>query len=225
MHASTVGNRASAFALDASGVEAIKWLAFALMVADHLARYALPSLGPVPWLLGRLVFPLFAIAFGAVAVSAIRAKDSRPLLRLVIWGAVAQVPMAMAVPELRALNVLFTFACGLLIARSFVSGASIWRRVLGFALAVLASCACEYGPVGALLVASCLWWGATRSNWAVSAVIVAVALLTPINATAFGLLAVPVAWAFLRWPIEVPRIPRLFYYGYVAQWALVWAVS
>lgn len=225
MLASTAGERAATFTLDKAGVEAVKWLAFALMVADHLARYAFPSLGPIPWLLGRLVFPLFALAFGMVAYTAAASKDWRPVYRLVVWGLVAQVPMAFAVPKLQALNVLFTFACGLILGRAFFAGAPIWRRCLGGVLALIASCACEYGPIGAALVASALWWGSSHSRWSLAAVAASIGLLTAINGTAFGVLALPLGLAMLRWPIEVPRIPRLFYYGYVAQWALVWAVA
>lgn len=208
---------------DLEGVEAIKWLAFALMLLDHLARYALHGLGPLPWLLGRLVFPLFALALG-FGLARRRAYGDL-FLRLVVWGCVAQAAMLWAAPGTFKLNVLFTFACGIVIAEAAFSR----RTVLGvlFALAALvASCAAEYGPVGALLVFAGIWYGRAHSekpaHWPSALAFAALVLmLTPINGTAFAVLAMPAAWALMRWPVEIPRVPRLFYAGYVAQWCVV----
>lgn len=239
---------------DWAGLEAIKWLAFALMVLDHLARYAISGLGPLPWLLGRLVFPLFAIALG---VGLARRRDlSDVALRLLVWGTVAQGALIFAVGRAPYLNVLFTFAAGVVWAHCLVSPArsrpaglealkdgvregpfgpshgfgSIAARSAVGLLALLLACASEYGPIGALLVVSAIWFGRRHLDGArhwpsVVALVVAVALLTPINSTAFAMLALPVAWLLLRWPVEVPRVRRLFYSGYVAQWALVGAVA
>lgn len=218
------------------GLEAIKWVAFALMVLDHVARYAIEGLGPVPWLLGRLVFPLFAIALGAGMA---RRKDlADMLLRLVVWGAVAQAAMLFAYPGARQLNVLFTFGAGVAIAALIQKfGSAEGRRpfaimlsLLGLLGAVLTACASEYGPVGAALVASAIWAGRRHdgggAHWPSALTLTAcVILLTPINGTAMAVLALPVAWAALRWPVELPRVRRLFYVGYAAQWAAVGALA
>lgn len=212
---------------DTPGLEAIKWLAFLLMVGDHLARYALPGLGPVPWLLGRLVFPLFAIALG-VGVS--RRRDLHELAgRLVLWGCVAQGATLVAVPQFHQLNVLFTFAAGVaLVQLARARGRALIARIAGAVAIGVASVLVEYGTVGVLLVACAVWAGAEHATgegraraWSKVALFLAVALLWPINQTPTALLALPVAWALLRWPIELPRFRRLFYRGYAAQWLLV----
>lgn len=221
---------------DVAGLEAIKWLAFALMVFDHLARYAIEGLGPLPWLLGRLVFPLFAIALGAGVARRKGLNDM--LLRLVVWGTIAQGAMLFAFPEAHSLNVLFTFAAGVGISIAILKlGSAEGRRPFAFMLcaagiivALLTACASEYGPVGAALVASAIWAGRRHdgggAHWPSAFTLTAcVVLLTPINDTGFAVLALPVAWALLRWPVELPRVRRLFYAGYAAQWAIVGAVA
>lgn len=208
---------------EALGLESIKWLAFALMVFDHLARYAITGLGPLPWLLGRLVFPLFALALG-LGLARRRAYGD-VFLRLVVWGAVAQAAMLWAAPGTLKLNVLFTFACGLVVAEAAIKPRRISRLLFAVA-AVVAACTAEYGPIGAVLVATGVWYGRAHAervmHWPSSLAFAAmVLLLTPINGTAFAVVALPVAWTLTRWPLEIPRVRRLFYAGYVAQWCVV----
>lgn len=221
MRVSMIGEVTGTKVSSLAGVEAVKWLAFALMLGDHLARYALPTLGAVPFVLGRLVFPLFALALG-LGAGAARSDRSRHSLvfRLAVWGIVAQAAKQFAVPDTLELNVLFTFAAGVVIYHAVVLRVAVhwWLGALG---ALVASCACEYGPVGALLVAGALWYGRTRHPGVLAAVAVSVALIGIQNGTQFGLLALPVAWALLQWPIELPRIRRFFYGAYVAQWVVI----
>lgn len=220
MHASKTG--------EPEGLEAIKWLAFALMVIDHLARYAIDGLGPLPWLGGRLVFPLFAIALG---IGLARCTSRRSVfLRLVAWGVAAQLAMLIAAPGTVALNVLFTFAAGVALAEALLEQRVIYQRIAIAIVALLAACLAEYGPIGAGLVAAAIWYGREHRNGALhwpSALALAfgVLMLSPINGTAFGMLALPVAWVLTTWPIEIPRVRRLFYGGYVAQWCLVAGVA
>lgn len=211
---------------DVAGLESIKWLAFALMLIDHLARYAVEGLGPLPWLLGRLVFPLFAIALG-VGVS--RRRDLGDLVfRLAVWGVVAQGAMLFAAPATRSLNVLFTFAAGVVFAQGLICRRLPW--LVGAVPALLISCASEYGPLGAAMVATAIWAARAHLDGArhwpsTLALVLAVGLLTPINGNPFALLALPVAWVLLRWPVELPRVRRLFYVGYAVQWAAVGALA
>lgn len=216
-------------ATDTPGLEAIKWLAFALMVLDHVARYAVPGLGPVPWLLGRLVFPLFAIALG---VGLSRRQDLRDVAtRLALWGCIAQGAMLVAVPRGVELNVLFTFAAGVgVVQLARARGRSIALRALAISGIVVASCLVEYGPIGVAVVASAIWAAHRHAqggrHWlSVGALAFSVLCLWPINATPMAVLALPVAWALLRWPIALPRYRRLFYRGYAAQWVAVAALG
>lgn len=209
-----------------AGVEAIKWIAFVLMVLDHVARYAVPGMGPLPWLLGRLVFPLFAIALGMTAGEA-RADGSRAdlVLRLAVWGGVAQAAMLFAAPSAVSLNVLFTFASGVTLFHACVTRS---RRVawwIAAGVALVFSCACEYGPVGALMVTAALWYGRTRHAMALAPLSLSLLLVGVVNHSQMGALALPLALAMLAWPIELPRVRRFFYAGYVAQWVFVGVVA
>ena len=88
------------------GLEAAKWAAFAFMVCDHVNDYLLRDFVPILYLLGRLVFPMFALclAFG-LAGRGLLVLDGT-IRRLLIWAFIAQVPWSMF-PHSDTLNVIF----------------------------------------------------------------------------------------------------------------------
>lgn len=224
MLASTVGNFAALIERGRAGIEAIKWLALLLMVVDHLDRYVLHSGSPLPYLCGRLVFPLFAISM-AVGLAARPVDHGWQLLRrLSTWGMLAQVAAAFAhgKPEL---NVLVTIGCGLVLFLTIQTAARRWYALPLIVGVSLLSCAAEFGPYGACMVAAALWFARAPSTLSAFAFLSGVALLGVINETGAALLAIPAAYVLLRWPIELPRVPHFFYWAYVGQWVLVWGLN
>lgn len=197
------------------GLEVTKWVAFALMLADHANTFLLERRYPVLFLLGRLVFPLFALclAEGLAGRGELRANDC--LKRLLLWACIAQVPWAQFESSY-GLDVLFTLAGGLAVWLSVAGGGSPWRRGLWSLLAVGAASFCEYGVAGVAFVTCALWWRETPSRWSLSAVWVAAALLYAPNHSWFALAAVPVFLA-LRHAGEVPRARHWFYPLYAGQ--------
>ena len=204
---------------DKPGVEAAKWLAFALMVFEHVSVYLLPHPMPVAYLLGRLVFPLFAIALAEGMAGGGEFRTIETLKRLVMWSCVAQVPWSFF-DHTSGLNVLFQLTSGLaLYLAVFSRGGWSWRILLGVgALAV--GCASEFGFAGLLVVFAALWWREERTATRQALVVFALACLYVPNGTHFALLALPVWWA-LEFVGTVPRVRHFFYYGYTGHLAVI----
>ena len=81
--------------LSDGSVEAMKWLGFILMTADHAQKYGLMPAVPGVYEGGRVAFPLFGIvlAYNLVRVqNHDRAVYVRVLTRLLCCGALASVP-------------------------------------------------------------------------------------------------------------------------------------
>lgn len=208
------------------GLEAVKWIAFALMLGDHINTFLLDSRYPVLWLLGRLVFPLFALAMAeglSQRGEGVAAGVSR---RLFVWAALAQVPWAMFASAY-LLNILFALWLGLVAFRAAYASGHVFRRVAIIAACFLASFVAEYGVAGFWVVLAALWWREEGSRLGLYATVLAVAALYSVNATFFGLLAIPVFLALLRYA-SLPRVRHAFYALYPAQWLVLafarWAI-
>ncbi|HTD72157.1 MAG TPA: TraX family protein [Steroidobacteraceae bacterium] len=201
------------------GIEAAKWLGLVLMLGDHVNLYLLDSRYPVLYLLGRLVFPLFALAlgFGLAGRGSLVLRDT--IRRLFVWACIAQIPWAFFT-HAPLLNVVFTLACGAVLYEAvFVRGWSFGRALLVVA-AFLAGCAAEFGVAGLFVVFAALWF-AERCNagqWVV--LVLAVVLLHAVNASFFAVLALPVFWV-LYCHAEIPRIRHFFYPAYAGQFVLL----
>ena len=108
-------------------VEALKWLALALMTGDHVNKYLFNGTLPFLFEAGRLALPLFVfvLAYNLARPGAFeRGAYTRTMKRLAVFGAVASVPFV-ALGGLAAgwwpLNVLFTLlvvtACAYLVEK------------------------------------------------------------------------------------------------------------
>lgn len=208
------------------GIEAAKWLAFFLMVADHVNLYLLGFEYPVVYLLGRLVFPLFALALaeGLAQGGELRANDT--LRRLVVWGCIAQVPW-MSFKHEAVLNVLFDLAAGLAGYLAVFGSRALAVRAACLASGVLVAVLGEFGVAGFFTVLGALWWRERRDVPGLVAFCVGLTTLYVPNGTWFGLAALP-AWWGLQYVGTLPRGRHWFYYFYpghlvvlaFARWAL-----
>lgn len=197
-------------------IEPLKWLGLALMLIEHVCRYVLDVFPPVVYVLGRMVFPLFAIALAVGLRDSDVVQRRNVALRLLVWG----LPTAGIIYLVRdpvPLNILFTFAFG-------VTLHSVWRgvgraRVLVAVVMLLLGFVVEYGPAGVAAVA--LFCAAVREesrtelalHFAVGILAVCIA-----NASWVPLLAPLVVAAVVTSGVEIPRVRRLFYWSYVGQW-------
>lgn len=184
--------------------EALKWLAFACMVADHASKL----FGPWPSadVVGRIAFPVFAFLVGRHLLA------DRLLSRLVFFGAVATLPVWMTVNggHLLPLNILWTFAFTAGVARMWMDG----RHVVAGILFVLAVLVVDYSLPGLLLVlSSWAWWQErTRATWVMLGS--SLAMLCLFNGNLFALLAVPLVLLAVACDWRVPRVRWFFWIGY-----------
>src|SRR5690606_26366846 len=93
-------------------IEPMKWLGLILMLVEHASFYVFDVMTWPVYLVGRLVFPLFALALGLGIADKTLAQRFEVFRRLVLWGAIA-AGCGLAVRDPFPLNVLFTFALGI----------------------------------------------------------------------------------------------------------------
>lgn len=215
MHASTTGDRP---VIAAESLEAIKWLALVLMLAEHVCFFVF---GVMPWtvfFLGRLVFPLFAIALAFGVAHKTPAEKFDVVYRLAAWGCVASLASSL-IRDALPLNVLFTFAFGVTLDSVWrLSGLRSW--LLGL-LILAGGFAVEYGPMGVVAVSAFMVAArADTTRSAITFLLVGSLLICLANGNLFAAFAPLVAVAISRGGIEVPRIKRLFYWTYAGQWPL-----
>lgn len=204
-------------------LEAAKWFAFVLMVIEHVTRYVIEGAGPLGYYLGRAVFPLFAIALAFGVAAKIPSERWLVVRRLLLWAALAEIARRFLY-DAPALNVLVTFAIGITL-HTVYSGVHRCRSLSMIAL-LIAACACEYGPGGALAVA--FYIGAIRAQtlWCqVLAVLVATQLIVMQSDVPFAWLGPVVLAALVLMKVEVPRLRGVFYQAYAVHWAVLAAVK
>jgi hypothetical protein len=212
-------------------LEAIKWLAMASMLLDHVGRLLLGH-GESSWVfaLSRTAFPLFALA---LALNLARPGDAgsrslRTARRLALWCLVATVPAIWARGQPWLVNVLGTLALGALACWAFESPRSIGQRLAVLLATVAVSPWVEFDLPGVLLVLA--FFLAARHRQAHLFVLAAVLLgLTGWLNAVFGgaqafagtLAIVPIAWAMRLLPMRIPRVQFLFYLAYPAHLAVI----
>lgn len=202
------------------GIEAAKWLAFVFMVADHVNIFLLPEGHSVPllYLLGRLVFPMFALclAFGLAERGSFVLDTT--IRRLLLWACIAQVPWSMFHDT--GLNVLFSLAFGAMLYQAFFVRGLGWVRYV-LAVAGVALCfVSEFGLPGLVLVFGSLWWAESRSRWAAGVALFGLAALQTVNGTWFAMLGPLVFWALYKYA-ELPRLRHAFYWMYPGHLVLL----
>ena len=126
----------SALSLADGTAEALKWLALALMVLDHVNQYLYHSALPWVFLIARLSFPLFGfvLAYNLARPGVIsNGAAVRVMKRLAIFALIAAIPHIILDGRLFPLNILAT----LLVATGTVylfeqGGLKRWQGILVF---------------------------------------------------------------------------------------------
>lgn len=201
-----------------SRVEILKWLGVAAMLVDHYADFVIGDRSGIPAIIGRAAFPLFAVALAFGIVGKTTAEQYAVARRLASWGFGTFFLVAL-VKDPMPLNILFTFALALCVDGIWRE-ARAYRHAITIALLPLAF-AVEYGPTGVLgvvvLCSAARLEGGFR-QW-VRLAIAALAIALPSNV--ISLVWWPLIIAIASVPalsVEVPRIKRVFYWTYAAQW-------
>lgn len=208
-------------------LEALKWLAIALMTLDHVNKYIFHEASTIAFDFGRVAMPLFAfiMAYNFSRPGALeRGSYQRSIRRLAIFGAVA-VPVCMALGGLLygfwPLNILFMLLTAasvmLLLERGnksmaalvFITGGfmvEFWWPAVGFTLAC--------------------WYYCKRPSWlSLGLAVFCCAALAPINSNFWALAALPIIFASAKLDITLPRSNWLFFYAYYpAHLSMIWLV-
>ncbi|MBS0297936.1 MAG: hypothetical protein JSR45_16640 [Proteobacteria bacterium] len=213
------------------GLEGAKLAAIVLMVVNHVGL-ALPE----PWptsghLCGRPCLALFAFVLGARLASRPAGRSGRAAVRLLLWGAVAQVPYLLLVGGVALrLDVLFTLALGAGGVWLMQTGRA-WALIPLGAVAALANPWLDGGGLGAAaVVASAALLQRDRPVMGVLAAAACVAASNLIAApdrllAAAAVFAGPAIWLAARRLPPPPRLPGwAFYAFYPAHLAVIWLV-
>ncbi len=208
-------------------LEAVKWLALLLMVADHTNKYLLHDASQTLFNSGRVAMPLFVfvLAYNLARSDAYQlGAHVRTMKRLALFGLLATPPF-MALGGLLAgwwpLNILFallamtaiiycleeqTISCYLIACAVFIVGGSsveFWWPVLAFGIALWWYCKTPH--IGPVIIA-----------------LVALLLLRLINGNYWAFAALPLLIASTAVNIPVPRYQWLFYFFYPIHLTLLW---
>lgn len=208
-----------------SQIELAKWLGLVLMLGDHMEKYVLMQPDGPLTVVGRLAFPLFALAFaagwGLDTDDARMSRLRRLAVRCSAWGILAVVPNYLATGVWGA-NMLFVFPLAVFVSRWMrLPGVWSWMAAVSLVVggAVLAQGAYDWR--GVLMVWACLaavrcWW------WLLVAGLlwVSTMALWMVPWALVGLLVV--GYGIGRWRGEVARLPRGGFAAlYVGQWVVV----
>ena len=198
-------------------VELLKWLGLAAMLYDHAELFAGVAL-PYAAAVGAFAFPFFAIALGAALAGEPTGKLGLVVRRLFFWALVAQV-VVVFVRDPMPLNVLFTLAVGVL---AFLGTESRrWGRGSMLVLcAIGVSLISEFSVLGATFVWASLYVFA-RGHQPLCLCVPAIPLYIFNEGSMFSVVAVVAAAGLLSQNVSVPRIKRVFYLAYIAQWPLL----
>jgi hypothetical protein len=204
-------------------LEPIKWLALVLMLVEHASYFVF---GVMPWtvfFLGRLVFPLFALALAIGIADKTPYQKGEVIRRLCVWGLIAMA-CGLLVRDAFPLNVLFTFALAIAADICF-SSHKFARQVLGVVLLCL-GVVCEFGPLGVGAVVILLMFArAQGSPHSIAMLSVAMACICIENGNLFALFAPLVMYALHAGEVVVPRVRGLFYKAYAFQWPAFAAIK
>ena len=200
-------------------LEAIKWLALLLMLADHINKYLLNDASHTIFNYGRIAMPLFVFVLAYNLARTDTYKDGghiRTMKRLALFGILA-TPSFIALGGLLdgwwPLNILFALLAmtviiyyleqqtiiGYFMAWTvfIVAGSSVefWWPLLGFGIATW--CYCKQPQISSLIIA-----------------LIALLILRIINGNYWAFAALPILYASSVINISVPRYKWLFYYFY-----------
>ncbi len=211
-------------------LEALKWLAVALMTVDHINLQLLYSKYPILYAMGRVSLPLFVFVL-AYNLARPEAKANgaalRVLRRLMPVALISCLPYMELNLETfgwRPLNVLFTLAAGTAIVALLEHPTR--RRLIAAVLLYAGSGALvDYGWIGVGLFVCC--WHLFRSPslfWAGCSLIFLL-LLGCLNHNQWALMVLPVLGLAFMCRLNLPRVRNALYYYYPLHLAAIVALK
>ena len=210
-------------------LEALKWIALALMTGDHINKYLFNGTLDFFFEAGRVAMPLFifVLAYNLARPDALeRGVYFRTIKRLALFGVLASLPF-IALGGVRAgwwpLNIMFTLLAITAVlylvelrTKSSYVGAALLFLVVGSSVEF-------WWP--ALAFGLAVWWYCKRPNWMpVALAVAALATLWFVNSNGWALAAVVVILAASVVDLRVPRMRWAFYAYYPIHLAALWLI-
>jgi hypothetical protein len=208
-------------------LEALKWIAAALMLGDHVNKYLLAYGEPVLFALGRLSLPLFVfvLAYNLARPERAGLGHSKTLWNLAAFGVVAQIIVQVLRESwtILPLNILFTlWLLTAAVASIEATSAPRWQHVAKTAaLVILGGAFVEFWWPAVLGGLAAWWYSRTGSGTAMACSILACASLFLINGNGWSLAAIPLIALAMHLPVRVPRLRWFFYAFYPAHLLLM----
>jgi hypothetical protein len=207
-------------------LEALKWLALALMLLDHVNTFMFDRTLPGAYQAGRWVAPVFAfvLAYNLARPDAlVRGVHLRVMGRLLVSGLLA-TPFFMAmVGNWWPLNIMFLLLAGTAVVYGLDRGGSGGIAIAGFAL-IAGGLLAEYFYPGVAMVVTAWAYCRNPNGRHFAAWVLAVASLWLLNFNFWALTAVPTLLLATRVDLRVPRVRWVFYAFYPVHLAVLWGV-
>ncbi len=195
-------------------LEAIKWLALLLMLADHINTYIFFGSKQTWYELGRLAFPLFGfvIAYNLSRVNDVAALK-RIAIRLLAAGTVAQLAYALLRGGL-PLNIMFLFLVAVLMIWVSTTNSGWIEYFTNFMLLIVGGFFVEFYWFGVLYVWACWRWCRYQTLLDYALAMTALLSLIFVNNNLWALAAAPIILFASRVHVDIPRIRYFFYAAY-----------
>lgn len=213
-------------ALSSGDVEALKWLALALMTLDHINTFLYGGAFPAIFKMGRIAMPIFGfvLAYNLARPGALEhGAYGRVMRRLAVFGLLAS-PAFVALVGWWPLNIMFTLLLAAALMRLLESGG--WWRILS-SIVLLGACGAlvEFRWFGVLFCLAA-WWYCKQPGW--SRLLIwgaAAASLYLINKNLWAMAALPVIFAAPLCCLSMPRLRYVFYAYYPAHLTMLWYLA
>lgn len=212
--------------INSATLEALKWLAVILMTIDHTNTFVLQSAHTWMYDAGRIAFPLFgfAFAYNMTRPSFFERFPSR-LLKIVVIGLIAQIPMVLMHVSTFHLNIMFTlgFTALIIYAVKDMPRVAIWGAIL--CSLILLNDLVDYGSLGVLYVLAAYNLARRPGYLQWTLFIFALALLYYVNGNFYTLAALPIVLAAQKVRVPCPRTKQAFYAYYPTHLAVLAGLS
>ncbi len=211
-------------------LEALKWLALALMTLDHINKYLFSAALPGLFELGRLALPLFCfvLAYNLARPNALQSRAYTSVMkRLFFFGAAATpvfISIGGTVLSWWPLNVMFMLlaATGTLY---LIEMGGRTRLAAACSVFLLGGLFVEYWWPALSICIAAWWYCKAPDRLALFAWLAATASLYFINRNFWALAAMPLIFAAPLFDLRIARSKYFFYAYYPAHLAALWTFS